>query len=308
MKKDNRRGFYFARNDQGAGLAKRERITYLGPSMMTFSALAYEKSAELFGAPRIIDGEESLAGKNEEVLPLVVGHGGYGVIAMETEAEGRIDQNVNTFVNLLNNYQNTKDCKVKVIGAIRMPIIFACMVRPEVSSINDITMVVAHARALGAFHNRIQTLGLKVIESDSNGKAAEDVANKTEFAHAAALGPRIAAEKNELKVLEEAHAITTFFLLGPKDHASQTLSEVNRCLLVFRTKNEPEAIINALSPISKAGLNFRHVRDYYVGNDQYDFATEIECRMDQVDDLSRAMDEASQYMMRHILFGPFPVV
>jgi len=308
MKKDNGRGFYFARNDQGAGLAKRESITYLGPSMTTFSALAYEKSAELFGAPRIIDGEESLAEKNEEVLPLVVGHGGYGVIAMETEAEGRIGQNVNTFVNLLNNYQNTVDCKVKVIGAIRMPITFVFMVRPEILSINDITMLVAHRKALGACKKRIKELGIKVVESDSNGKAAEDVATKSEFAQAAALGPRVAAEKNGLKVLEEAYAVTTFFSIGPKDHASQNLSEVSRCLLVFRTKNEPEAIINALSPISKAGLNLRHVRDYYVGNDQYDFATEIECRMDQVDDLSRAMGEASQHMLRHILFGPFPVV
>lgn len=308
MKKDNGRGFYFARNDQGAGLAKRERITYLGPSMTTFSALAYEKLAELFGAPRIIDGEESLAGKNEEVLPLVVGHGGYGVIAMETEAEGRIDQNVNTFVNLLDSYHNTGDCGVKVIGAIRMPITFTFMVRPEVLSINDITIIVAHRKALGACNERIKELGVKVVESDSNGKAAEDVANNPAYAQAAAFGPRVAAEKNGLKVLEEAHAITTFFLLGPKDHTSQTLGEVNRCLLVFRTKNEPEAIINALSPISKAGLNFRHVRDYYVGNNQYDFATEIECRMDQVDDLSRAMSEASKHMLRHILFGPFPVV
>ncbi|MDD5721416.1 MAG: prephenate dehydratase domain-containing protein [Candidatus Pacebacteria bacterium] len=290
-----------------------ERITYLGPQGATFSELAYIELARLFGAPSLNVGEIVLAGKNQDVLPLVFNHGGYGAIAMETDAEGRVDGPVNTFIQLLRNCETSEDCPITVIGAIKMPISFALMVRPGVQK-KDIRTVVAHPKALGACRNMVNCLVSdqeKIIESDSNGLAAEDVATKQKFSQAAALGPRVAADRYGLQILEEAcedsPATTTFFLLGPKSRP-QVMQEVNRSLLVFRVKHEPGSLVKTLLPFSDAGLNLRQIHSLYTGKGQYDFAVEIECGKDQEEDLVRAMYGSMRHMMCYVLFGPFPVV
>ena len=287
-------------------------ITYLGPSGSTFSALAYYKLATLFKIP-LGEGEEILAGNNEEVLPLIINHGGYGAIAMETEAEGRVDGPVNTFIKLLERYPTTADCPITVVGAIRMPLNFALMVRPGVRK-SEVQILIAHPKSLGACKNLVQGLTLdgkaNVVESDSNGKAAEDVATKPELALAAALGPRVAAEKYGLEVLDEAcedmPAATTFFLLGPKSHSVKPGS---RAVLVFRIKHECGALVDALLPFKEEGLSLRQIHSCYTQEGQYDFfiEIEIECDRHEPDKLSRAMKKASQHMTRHILFGSFPV-
>lgn len=290
-----------------------KKITYLGPKGATFSEIAYIKLADLFGTPSLREGEMVLAGKNENVVHQVLNHGGFGCIAMETDAEGRVDGPVNTFIQLLRNCETSEDCSMTVIGAIRMPISFALIARPGMQK-KDIKMIIAHPKALGACKNMVKCLiddHEKVIESDSNGLAAKDVATKPKFAQAAALGPRVAAEKYGLKVLEEAcedkPATTTFFLLGHKTH-TQELRVVNRSLLVFRVKHEPGSLVKVLLPFSDVGLSLRQIHSYYTGEGQYDFAVEIECKKYQGEDLTRAMYKASQHMMRFILFGPFPVV
>lgn len=285
--------------------------TYLGPSGSTFSALAFYKLIALFVASKLHEWKEVLADNNQAVLPLVLLHGGYGAIAMETEAEGRVDGPVNTFIKLLERYPTTADCPMTVIGALRMPLNFALMVRPGVRK-GDIKTVVAHAKSLGACKILVQCLTLdgmtNVVESDSNGKAAEDVATKPEFAFAAALGPRVAAEKYGLEVLEEAcedrPAATTFFLLGPKSHS---VNSGSRAVLVFRIKHECGALVDALLPFKEAGLSLRQIHSCYTREGQYDFFIEIECDRHEPDKLSRAMEKASQHMTRHILFGSFPV-
>jgi len=287
------------------------KITYLGPSGTTFSALAYVKLAELFGAPGLVDGEESLAGTNEEVLSLVIEHGGWGVVAMETMAEGRVEGPVNSFLRLLDCHQTAETCRTKIVGAIEMPINFALMAQSGVA-IRDIDTVVTHIKSFGACKNKIQALGAKFVESSSNGQAALDVANKPTFAKAAALAPKTAASKYGLQILEEAFedrlAVTTFFLLGPKINPPVSLGKVYRSMLVSRFKNRPGSLVEVLIPFATARINLRHVRDYYTGGGQYDFVCQFDCHGDQVVDHARAMGEASKHMERHILFGPFPVV
>ena len=257
-------------------------ITYLGPSGSTFSALAYYKLATLFKIP-LGEGEEILAGNNEEVLPLIINHGGYGAIAMETEAEGRVDGPVNTFIKLLERYPTTADCPITVVGAIRMPLNFALMVRPGVRK-SEVQILIAHPKSLGACKNLVQGLTLdgkaNVVESDSNGKAAEDVATKPEFALAAALGPK-----------------------------SHSVKPGSRAVLVFRIKHECGALVDALLPFKEEGLSLRQIHSCYTQEGQYDFfiEIEIECDRHEPDKLSRAMKKASQHMTRHILFGSFPV-
>lgn len=291
--------------------------TYLGPSQSTFSALAHQKFIELFGIPTMRRTEELLAENNEQVVPLVVQHGGIGVIAMETEAEGRIEPPINSFVSLVNEYQNTENCPIRIMAAIRLPVSFVLMARRGVN-LEDVNTVIAHPKALGACKNRLQVHRFThIIQSDSNGKAAEEVANNPEFAKAAALGPVIAAEKYGLRVLmdrqEDRSATTTFFFLGSPRQASyqgeKVKSEVFRSFLVFRLKHEPGALVKVLLPFSERILNLRQIHSRYIADSQYDFAIEIEsCGTHTVTFQKDAMCDAKKHMLRHIFFGPFPVL
>ena len=289
---------------------------YLGPSQVTFSALAHAKFLKLFQLPSVTSEDEILAESNEQVLPLITKHAGLGVIAMETEAEGRIDQPINSFVQLLQGYKNEESCPFEVIAALRMSVSFALMARPEVP-LDQIKTVIAHPKALGACKTRLSAYGMtNFVEADSNGKAADEVARNPAYAHAAALGPEIAAAKYGLKILEncceDQPAFTTFFLLAPKVRKPLTeqkvLSEINRSLLIFRVNHRPRALVNVLEPFADAELNLRQVHSYYVGKGQYDFALEIDSTGIESQVHAQAINKAKKYMDRHILFGPFPVL
>ncbi|HEY4478809.1 MAG TPA: prephenate dehydratase domain-containing protein [Candidatus Paceibacterota bacterium] len=243
-------------------------------------------------------------------MPLVLEHGGYGAIATETKAQGRVDPPVNSFIELLRGYD--ANCPLGALGATRMKLNFALIARPGVQ-ISEITKIVAHPKALGACRGRIKALGVEVTEAQSNGKAAEDIAREQELIGAAAIASRIAAEKYGLTILSEAfedeEAITTFFLLGPTPkHSPLVLGERNRGLFVFRTKHVAGALVKVLTPFSEEGINLFHIHSLYVGDGEYDFAIETECSERETEMHSRAVTKAREFVIRSILFGPFPVL
>ncbi len=149
-------------------------------------------------------------------------------------------------------------------------------------------------------------------EASSNGKAAEDVAREGELSRAAAIAPRIAAEKYGLTVLSEAfedeEAVTTFFLLGPTPNSPLVLGERNRGLFVFWTKHVAGALVKVLAPFSEEEINLFHIHSLYVHNGEYDFAIETECSEREVVAHSRAITKAKKFLIRSVLFGPFPVL
>lgn len=286
------------------------KITYLKPSQATFSALAYQQLAELFGAPGINQAEEVLARLNEDILPITLAHKGYAAIAMETKVRGRIDRSMESFVRLLSEFDEVRECPITVIGALAMPLSFVLMARPGVH-LSDLKLVLMHEQSLAACRETVRAMHVEVEDSSSNGQAAEDVACNPSFAKAAALGPRIAAEKYGLEViregLEDEPAVTTFFLLGPKSHLVHPV-EMNRSLLVFRVRHVPGALVSVLGRFAAWGLNLRQIHSVSTGEGQYDFAIEIEVGALELRRHDQAIAEASDYIDSYILFGSFPVL
>jgi prephenate dehydratase len=133
------------------------KITYLGPAGATFSAVAYDELSRLFCVPSTNDRdiELALARTNDEIVPLVLEHGGYGAIAMETKAQGRVDPPINSFIELL---RDDARCSLEILGATRMKLNFALMARSGVQ-IAEISKVVAHSKALGACRNNVKARG-----------------------------------------------------------------------------------------------------------------------------------------------------
>ena len=178
------------------------KITFLKPAGLTFTGIAYDRLARAFGAPPTTGVELVLADNNESVLATLLSHDGYGAIAMETKAEGRVDPPTSSFIDLLKRFDHS-DCPIQVIGALRMKINFALMSRRG-ASLSDITKVVTHRKSVGACRRNIAELGVAVEEVSSNGLAAELVARDERYSLAVALAPCEAAVALELRVLNPA--------------------------------------------------------------------------------------------------------
>ena len=285
-------------------------VTFLGPIGATFSSDAYEILAELYKAPQI-DGSTCVpASSNGEILNLILEHGGHGTIAMETLAEGRITEPLESFIDLLSVYADTSKCPLHIVGAIRLQLHFCLMARLGVSK-PRISKIIAHPKAFGACKK--QTIGLdrETVHVSSNGEAARLVATDDTYQHDAAIGPRSAANKYGLEILDSAFedtvAATTFFLIAPKSHCVSTGS-VNRVLIVFKVPHVSGALVTALTPFANARLNLIQIHSAHSGNKTYDFAIEIEVLENELKALDQALVSFSRYVEKHLVFGPFEVL
>ena len=290
------------------------KITFLGPIGATFSHDAYNILANIYQAPKVINEPAHTncvsASSNREVLNLIKKHGGYGTLAMETLAEGRVSEPLESFIELLQSYGGTDDCPFRVIGSIRLKLHFCLMARKGVEE-DSLTKIVAHGKALGACRERISSKGMQAEEVGSNGEAARLVAENEEYATNAALGPQSAAEKYGLTILHHAYedkeAVTTFFLIAPKDRKI-VVGKENRILIVFRLPHIPGALVRALLPYDEEKLNLIQIHSVHAGNGVYHFAIELDVNESRLEALERAMEKFKQHVERHLLFGPFEVL
>ncbi len=287
------------------------KITFLKPAGLTFTGIGYDRLARLFGAPLSTEAgsELVLADSNDSVLTTLLAHEGYGAIAMETKAEGRVDPPTNSFIDLLKQFDHS-NCPIQVIGALRMKVNFALMVRHGVL-LSQVTKIVTHKKSIGACRGSIAKLGVVTEEVNSNGLAAELVARNDGYALSAALAPKEAAEALELRVLnpafEDREAVTTFYFLGPKTHPKPKVI-ATRALVVFRLAHSPGTLIHALFPFRTDKINLRMIHSLpIIGEEAYDFAAELEWTPDNIS-FAEAFQTAKRHMERHILFGPFPVI
>lgn len=283
------------------------KVTFLGPVGATFSHQAYDRLSEEFKVPQSTNFLP--ARNNSEILDLIIKHGGYGAIAMETLAEGRVAEPLESFIGLLKKF-GEKTCPIQVIGAIRLKLHFCLMVRPGVL-LGQINKVVAHPKALGACRKNIQSLKVEIVSVPSNGEASRLIAESDEYQNSAALAPRSAAQKYGLTILdsrfEDEEAITTFFLIGPKRPESR-VDEPNRCLIVFQIPHQPGSLVKALSVFDRKNLNLTQVHSVHVGNHTYHFAVEVEVLSDQLNVWPEVIDDFRLITPNFISFGPFVVL
>ena len=283
-------------------------ITYLGPLGATFSERAYRLLSEKFDTPRIdADYANCIpALKNGDIIPTIIRHGGYGAIAMQTRAEGRVAEPLESYITLLEKHPS--GAPISILGALQMRISFALMSRIGSDS-HDATVIIGHGKSLGACKKNIENWGIKTLEVSSNGLAAEMVATDEQYARALALGPDSAAKKYGLTVIESAfedmEAVTTFFLIGPKDK-KVVVERENRALIIFEINNRKgalKAVIDILAEINMIGIHSMHVE-----NGSYHFSVEVECSGSDIVALENARRELEKFTNKCMFFGPFPVI
>ncbi|MEN9647223.1 MAG: P-protein [Candidatus Parcubacteria bacterium] len=284
-------------------------ITFLGPVGTTFSTIAYERLAKEYHLPSITNGNCIPATTNSEIIDLVIQHGGYGAIAMETAAGGRVAEALESFIKLLDYTETHTPCPLRILGAIKMKLHF-CLMTKSPHTISDVSAVIAHPKALDACKKNIQKLNLPSHSSTSNGEAARCVAEDETCSHYAAIGPVSAAEYYHLAVLNESFedkdAYTTFFLLG-QNNQEATIGAANRALIIFTLMHEPGSLVQALLPFQKAQLNLIQIHSMYSDTNEYRFAIEIEVASVQITSFNDVLTDFKKHVAHHIFFGPFEI-
>jgi prephenate dehydratase len=289
-----------------------KKVTFLGPIGATFSHDAYKILAELYGTPRAVaegpDANLVPASTNGEVLKLVLEHGGYGAIAMETLAEGKIAKNLKPFFDMLKTYKKPNEWPIRIIGALNMRF-HICLMARKWSLSHPEWKLVGHSAALGACKTRIAEHKFITETVESNGEAARLVAEDDRYARYHALGPRSAAEKYDLTVYKEVFAddetITTFFLIGPKEHKA-SIGRENRALVVYELSNKPGAYYRSIEPFKE--LNLIPISPAYTGNRTHDFGIEVEVGGDEIEIFEKAIESFAGRVEEYLSFGPFQVV
>ena len=293
-------------------------VTFLGPVGATFSHEAYNVLSKTYNAPSVdTDTGDALClptSTNREILGEICKHSGYGSIAMETVADARVTESLEGFIALLQNYDKLKipgiseGCPIHVIGAIRMELHFCLMVNPGVD-LKCLQKVFAHPKAAGACKRRIEKNQLQVVEVTSNGEGARLVAEDAKYLNYASIGPKSAAQKYKLHILDENfednQAITTFFLIAPRIR-KVSIGQENRALIVFRLEHQPGSLVRALQPF--ADLNLIQIHSVHTGNHSYDFAIEIDVKDHELPKFHEATIEFAKCVQRHLTFGPFQVL
>lgn len=289
-----------------------DKISFLGPAGATFSSLAYDALAQMYACPPVFGEVGSTnydpAVTNSGVLSKILCHGGYGTLAMETSAGGRVAEPLESFIRLLCIY-TTNNCPLRIIGAAKFKIDFCLMARKGVRK-EQIFEVLGHQKAFDACRSNVAKLNVPTFTVSSNGEAARLVAETGRYLRSAALAPKSAAEKYGLKILNESFqdtdAITTFFLIGPSSRKVVT-GEHNRALILFTSPHEPKALVRALEPFGNEGLNMIQIHSMFMGDGKYGFAIEFDLLAKQIRKFLTALQKFESAVTRSIVFGPFEV-
>ena len=295
-----------------------KNITFLGPVGATFSHDAYNVLAEIYDAPKVVRGITETncvpASANGEILGMITEYGGYGAIAMETLAEGRVTEPLESFIELLQKFDNhsgsKKSCPFHIVGAVKMRLHFCLMVQSG-NQAGVVKKIVAHAKSLGACKKNVLRAGAETKTVNSNGEAARLIAEDPEYKNWAALGPKSAAEKYGLEILnpafEDGEAVTTFFLIAPKEELVR-IGKNNRALIVCRLKHQSGSLVKALQVLASENLNLIQIHSVHIANHSYDFAIEIDVPENQIAGMAKAMKKFGGCVEKFLLFGPFEVL
>ena len=290
-----------------------KNITFLGPVGATFSHDAYNVLAEIYNAPKVVRGIAETnckpASANGEILNMIAEHGGYGAIAMETLAEGRVTEPLESFIELLQKFDQ-KSCPFHIVGAVKMKLHFCLMVQ-SCNQNRAVKKIVAHAKSLGACKENILRASAETKTVNSNGEAARLIAEDPEYKNWAALGPKSAAEKYGLEILnpafEDGEAVTTFFLIAPKEETMR-VGKNNRALIICRLKHQSGSLVKALQALASENLNLIQIHSVHIRNHSYDFGIEIDVPENQIAGMTKAIKKFEGCVEKFLLFGPFEVL
>lgn len=218
-------------------------VAYLGPEA-TYTQQAAMKN---FGASV----KYQPLGTIGDVFSVVErGEADYGVIPRENSTEGAVEETLDMLV----------ETGLKIIAQIHLEISHCLISR---SGLEDIKSVHSKDNALGQCRQWLSRNlpGAARVEAASTTQAVQYAGKNL---GTAAIASRIAAELYDVPVVSEGiedrtENYTRFFVIGKNATAHPEGGGPEKTSFVFSIKDEPGALIRALEPFSKRGLNLSKI-------------------------------------------------
>ena len=216
------------------------KIAYLGPQ----GTWTHQAAISKFGHSVEYSPQESLAGVFDCVARKKAD---YGVVPIENSTEGAVNHTLDMFA----------DSPLRICAQILLPIENALMTK---ISREDITKLYSHPQVFGQCRNWIQKNfpSAELVEVSSTTRAAELIRDQT---GAAALGGRLAAELNNLEVLEEniqdKATNTTRFLVLSHEMCPPTGND--RTSVMFSVRDKAGSLFKALEPFNEFHINMSKI-------------------------------------------------
>jgi prephenate dehydratase len=189
-----------------------------------------------------------------------------GMIPIENSVAGRVAD--------IHHLMPTSD--LQIVAEWFLPIRNQLMA-PKGASLKTIKTVQSHVMALGQCRNAIRELKLKpVVAADTAGSARE--VTEAKDVTRAAIASRLAAEIYGLDILkenveDESNSTTRFVVLSRQKVWAKPGNGKTITTFVFRVRNLPAALYNALGGFATNGVNMTKLESYMVGGNF--FATQF---------------------------------
>ncbi|MDR0779322.1 MAG: prephenate dehydratase [Pseudomonadales bacterium] len=269
----------------------RQVVAYLGP------AGSYSHAAALKGF-----------GAEVELLPVADipavfaaverGHAAFGVVPVENSSEGAIALTLDLLFTT----------PLTIQAEWLLPIHHCLLAQPGTRE-GDIRLIRAHPQALGQCRVWLQGHypAVEKVAASSNSEAARLAATE---AGVAAIAGRTAAALYDLEVvassIEDAHDNTTRFL-SLAHGAHPPLSGCDKTSLFFLVRNEPGALLRALEPFHRHGINLCKLesRPSRKAAWSYSFYVDVDGHRDDAR-MSAALEELGRVSMEVKLLGSYP--
>ena len=200
---------------------------------------------------------------------------------------------------------------LRIIGEYFKPIHFQLMANPGVR-LEDLKTVVSMPIAFAQCREVIANLGLSRDPVSDTALAARRLSEHPDPTRAA-IAPALAARLYGLEILqadiEDTHDNTTRFLVMTADHEAPAPAPGVRCVtsFVFRVRNLPAALYQALGGFATNGVNMTKVESY-MENAAFTatvFYSEIDGRPEDPA-VARAFEEPQFFSERFEILGVFP--
>ncbi|PIE24284.1 MAG: prephenate dehydratase [Neptuniibacter caesariensis] len=178
------------------------------------------------------------------------------MIPLENSTAGRVEE----------IYRLMPKTRLHIVGEHFEPVNH-CLLAPQGTKLEEITMVTSHPQALAQCDANINRLGIQPVASLDTAGAAAALRHNPQPGHAA-IASSLAAELYALDVLKEnfqdKSGNTTRFLVLARDSHIPELESQTRFMtsLMFTVRNIPAALYKALGGFSTNGVNMLKLESY----------------------------------------------
>jgi len=266
------------------------QIAYLGPA----GTWTHQAAIKKFGHSVSYLPQQNFAAVFDQVERRVAD---YGVVPIENSTEGAISHTLDLFV----------DSPLQICAQVLLRIengLLASIPKEEIKTLYS------HPQVFGQCKNWIlqNFPNADLVEVSSTTKAAQIAAQKANEG-AAALGGKLAAEINNLSLIENsiqdrATNTTRFLVIGEKPCPP---TGNDRTSLLFSMKDQPGSLVQALKSFEKCAINMSKIESRPSKQKDWEYIFHVDLAGHNSDqDISQAVEELSKYCSLVKLLGSYP--